>query len=131
MTLENKLHRSLISSLLIIGASASGCTTMRPITPTPTAIEETVRPGDKVRVTTRDNRELEFEVQEITENRLVGEQVKVTFSDIGNIERKESNPVKTTGLVVGVLAGMILLGLAIFAIAHPSFGPMYGGGHGI
>ena len=50
------------------------------------AIKWIFTPGDKVRVTTIDNRKVEFKVVKVTDEAIIGENEKVLFTDISNLE---------------------------------------------
>lgn len=119
------VRKLLILALIVI--VASGCTTMRPVMPEPRASEETLKPGDNVRVFTRDGRVLDFKVKEVTEQRISGEKEEVPFSEIGHIERREFSPWKTTGLAVGGLvvafAVLLVAGLSSGGAGFPAGSP--------
>jgi len=98
-------------SLFLCLSLATGCTTLNPLVPAePQAIMAQVKPGDEVRLTTRDGRVRELTVQEATGQQLVGEQERVTLSDI----------TMTVGLVCGII-GVVVLAFAISFLA--SFRP--------
>ncbi|HTG80370.1 MAG TPA: hypothetical protein VL949_00375 [Geobacteraceae bacterium] len=108
-------------SLFLCLSLATGCTTLNPLVPAePQAIMAQVKPGDEVRLTTRDGRVRELTVQEATGQQLVGEQERVTLSDITMIERREFSTGKTVGLVCGII-GVVVLAFAISFLA--SFRP--------
>jgi len=101
-------------ALLLIACSLSGCTTWRPVPSEPKSISTVLRPGDELRLTTRDSRVRELTVREITGLSISGEQEQVPLSDIARMERREFSPGKTAGLVGGVLGTAILTYAVIF-----------------
>lgn len=106
--------------LALVVCFASGCTTLRPISPESKVVNETLRPNDHIRVTKRDGRVLELTVKEITERTIMGdkgvektghpiEQEWIAIADAVRIERYEYSHMKTAGLIVGLglTAGLI------------------------
>jgi hypothetical protein len=97
---------------------------MRTVAPQPADIGSAVKPGDRVRVTTRDGQVLKFEVTRFTESSLVGESSEgkssdVPLAEITQLDLVEFSPGKSIGLVAGVLAGLLLIGAIMFMIQGP------------
>lgn len=121
-------------SLALSAALASGCTTMRPVPPTAGGFQESIRPGDKVRIVTHDGTEVQLTVTAVTSDALVGEpphgllqksrRITVPFSDIARIERAGFSGRKTAGAGaatvagVGVAVGIVVGILTIWAITR-------------
>ena len=83
---------------------ATGCTTLKPLEPVESqAVLSRIKPGDTLRLTTRDGKVREFIVKEATDRELVGESERVNLSDITDMERREFSTGKTVGLVVGTV----------------------------
>jgi hypothetical protein len=101
--------RSLLFILCI--SLTTGCTTLKPlgVYAEPQAILTQIKPGDKVRLTTRDGNVREFKLKESTAQQLVGEDEVVNLSDIKDIERREFSAWKTTFLVVGTVILVIII----------------------
>ena len=108
------LCRSIV--LLVCMSLATGCTTFKPMAAANTeVIPSRIKPGDEVRLTTRDGRVREFIIKEVTDKQLVGENESVVdLSDITDIERREFSTGKTVGLVGGII-GVVLLIVIIAA----------------
>jgi hypothetical protein len=103
--------RSLVFILCI--SLSTGCTTLKPlgVSAAPQSILTQIKPGDNVRLTTRDGKVREFKLKEATAHQLVGEDEEVNLSDITDIERREFSAWKTTFLVVGtVILVSIIIG---------------------
>ena len=101
-------------AFLLCMTIATGCTTFKPMATTePQVILSQIKPGDEIRLTTRDGRKWEFTIKEVNDKQLVGENEKVNLADITDIERREFSTGKTVGLVGGII---VLLGVLIAAI---------------
>ena len=110
--------RRTVKKLLVLslaGIFASGCTTLHPVPTDPKVIMVDVKQGDTVRVITKNNKELEFEVKEINDKQIIGEKETVAFTDISQIERREVSSGKTTLLVAGVVVGVVVVLISIVA----------------
>ncbi len=110
--------------LVLAFAVASGCTTLRPVPPSATGGYSSVKPGDKVRIVTRDGRDLNLVVISVADDSLVGNPpaagapaVTVAFSEITRIDKVQFSP------VMGVPLGAGCVGAAVaFALAAVYFG---------
>ncbi len=121
----------LASILILIFTLASGCTSLRYIPSDPIYAKDKLKTGDWVQVTTRDGRMIDFEVREVTEDKIVGvkmaavdfssevavSSIEVAFPNIDNIGRREYDGKKTFEFfeVVSNLPKIILL-LAVLVI---------------
>jgi hypothetical protein len=118
--IEGILRNSVV--LILIMQIASGCTSLRPLPDEKNALEQAVKPGDKVHVITRDGQELDFEVTQVTNERIEGSKQGVAVDDIAKIERREISGWKTGGLAFGVT--IVALGaLFIYALSQAAFFP--------
>ncbi len=100
--------------VILMCVSFVGCTTTNALTNMqPSAIQQNVKVGDKVVVLTTDANTQTFEVTEVTETYIAGADIKIDYSDIKSLEKKEINKGKTaaavggTALVVWVIIGII------------------------
>ncbi len=66
--------------------SYSCAPTYHPVYPEPVNINTIIKPGESVKITTKDEKEYEFEVVEITDDAIVGETEKVLFTDIYKLQ---------------------------------------------
>jgi hypothetical protein len=118
--IEGILRNSVV--LILIMQIASGCTSLRPLPDEKNALEQAVKPGDKVHVITRDGQEMDFEVTQVTNERIEGSKQGVAVDDIAKIERREISGWKTGGLAFGVT--IVALGaLFIYALSQAAFFP--------
>lgn len=92
--------------LVLIIQIASGCTSLRPLPVQKDALEQTVKPGDKVHVITRDGQEMEFKVTRISNALIEGTEQGVAMGDIAKIERREISVWKTAAIIVFVALSM-------------------------
>jgi hypothetical protein len=105
-----------IAAVVAAALVVASCTTTRPIDPgAPARIVEEVQPGDRVKITTRDGRELEFEVVTVEPDALVGAEQRVARGEIANLEVTQTSVAKTSALVGGIYLAfflvMVLLGV--------------------
>ncbi|MDD2736883.1 MAG: hypothetical protein PHF56_23360 [Desulfuromonadaceae bacterium] len=83
---------------------ATGCTTLKSLEPVEAqSVLSRIKPGDTLRLTTRDGKVREFILKEATDRELVGESERVNLSDITDLERREFSTGKTVGLVIGTI----------------------------
>lgn len=94
-----KLRRILL--VLFICLNYSCAPTYAPVYPEPVNIKTIIKTGDTVKVTTKDNKEYEFIVVEITEDAIVGETEKLLFKDINKLQKMVATSGESTGQVVG------------------------------
>ena len=102
-------------SLVLIVSLLSGCASVRPISPDPEGIRESLRPGRTVRIATHGGGEHQFTVTAVTDHEIVGEravaivrdsrtwevvQVNVPLSEIASIEERRVSIGKTAALVM-------------------------------
>jgi len=124
--LTSSRTRHLASNALVLLLSlCAACTTMRPV-PVDTVgsqIRSQVQAGDTVRVLTQDNRSETIQVTALGDTALVGTaagaRVEVPYQAIQRLEVRQVSGAKTTGLIIGVVAA-ILLGVAISGAEHPN-----------
>jgi len=69
--------------------------------------------GRPVRVTTTDGRVLEFTVETVTDDALIGATERVGFGEIAHIERREVSVLGTAGVVAGVIAVTVAAGFVV------------------
>jgi hypothetical protein len=98
------LKKFIVVALIL---SISACSSMYPIDKT--AVNTEIEAGDKVRIVTKDAKEIEFQVREVSDTSIVGQTESVQKDEIETIEKKQISPIKT------VFAGIITLGVVGFA----------------
>lgn len=112
------IRKSLVAFLilsLILGSCASHDT----IPAAPGNIQALIEPGDKVRIVTKDNQENEFVVVEVTDEAIVGENVKIPFDDITKLEEETRNAWENIFLIS--LLTIVFVGSEVMAC--PPFSP--------
>jgi len=118
--IEGILRNSIV--LVLIIQIASGCTSFRPLPDEKNALEQTIKPGDKVRVITLHGQKMEFLVTQIANERIEGSRQGVAVDDIAKIERREFSVWKTVGLIASIALFIIYAAL----VGGP--GPLVGSG---
>lgn len=69
--------------------------------------------GREVRVTTTGGRVLEFEVEAVTDDALVGRRERVAFDGIAQVERREISGWRTAAAAAGVVAVAATVGFVV------------------
>jgi len=115
-----KLAQQLLAALVVL--SMVGCTTIQPLTVSPSGLSSTLKRGDQVEVTTSSGKQLKFKVDSVDANGVQGGGQTVAYNDIQSINRKEVDTTRTMWVVLGVVAAG--------AIAAAAGGGGGGGGNG-
>jgi hypothetical protein len=106
----------MVFALVCAALGSCGCTTLRPSAMSTDEIHrqidsgELLKPGDKVRLTTKDGAVHEFQVTAIKtdEGLVVGRNESVRIVDIVGLGKREFAIGKTVGLVIGIVGGLQL-----------------------
>ncbi len=112
--MANKYQSKLFLLFIIITSflAYSCAPTYDPVYPEPVNIKTIIKPGDSVKITTKDKKEYEFIVVDITEDAIVGESEKVLFTEINKLqEMTVTSGENTSRGVVGTIL-IILMGAA-------------------
>ena len=94
----------------------AACTSLRTVPIEAGRAPEGVAPGDTVTVMSVRGEKLEFEVDRLDPDALVGEDTRVAFADIAALEVEKPEPVRTVGLVAGGVVTTILVVLGALAL---------------
>jgi len=86
--------------------------TYTPVYPEPVNIKTIIKPGDTVKVTTKDEKEYEFIAVEITDNAIVGETDKVLFTDIYKLQEMVASSGENTAKGIAGTVFIVILGAA-------------------
>ena len=103
-----KLLTVMFLTLSLISAS---CASHTLVNPEPVKIQSVIKPGDKVKIVTKDNEEISFVVVEVTDEAIVGESQTVLFTDITKLEEQT-----VSGGENFLKISLITLGVAAFAV---------------
>lgn len=115
-----KLVQQFLAVLVVL--SMVGCTTIQPLTASPSQLSSTLKRGDQVEIMTSSGKQLKFKVDSVDANGVQGGGQTVAYNDIQSINRKEVDTSKTLWVVLGVVA--------VGAIAAAAGGGGGGGGNG-
>ena len=120
MRLGQPLEFRVVCLLTALAVAGNGCTSMHRLGsagPEPLASFGSIEPGDEVRLTTRDGREHRFTVKSVTASSLVAaDGSSYELADVLILDRRQFNGLKTTLLIGGVAAGVLVLAYA-YAVA--------------
>jgi hypothetical protein len=97
-----QLVRQISAACVVL--SMVGCTTVQPLTVDPSHLSSTLKPGDKVAVTTASGQQLQFKVDSVDASGLRGGGQQLAYADIQSISRKEVDTQRTMWVVLGVVA---------------------------
>ena len=131
------LRTRSISALLICAIMLGSCTYFKMVKPED--MPDGLKPGDTVKIVTKDGRDVEFKIVTITPEGLVGTPVssvgtaeasevkgqRVEFVEIAKLGKREFSLAKTVGLGVAILAALflVLIAAAANATADLASGP--------
>lgn len=109
--------QTLTSAVLIMCLLVSSCTSLKVVQISDT-ITSDIHAGDRVKIVTKDGRDVEFKVVSVTSESVTGyNQQVIRFSDIAKSEKEELGALKTAGLTGGIVLGLAALFLVIVAAA--------------
>ena len=77
-------HRLALLAVIIL---AFGCTPTHTVKPLPNFVNEAIKPGDKVIITTFAGETIEFVVSEVTNETLIGKNYRVELADIATLKK--------------------------------------------
>lgn len=89
--MKNSTMKVFLSILVMFTfISTSACSSYKKINLTPDSVQQHIKPGDVVKVKTKDGRDLEFIAYTITSTSIIGndDDKPIHFSDIDMIEKK-------------------------------------------
>ena len=72
--------------------------------------------GREVRVTMTDGRVLDFEVEVVTQDSLIGDSGRVALDEIAQVERRGASIWKTAGVAAGVVVVAVTVGFVVFLV---------------
>ena len=107
--MTGKIIIALFLTIFLISAS---CASHTAVYPEPVNIQSVIEPGDTVRIVTKDNQETEFVVTEVTDEDIIGENIRVPLNDITGMEEETvsagKNALNIAILTLGVASAVIL-----------------------
>ena len=83
---NNTFGKSLAVFFLIVAMIATSCASYVKVHPEPVNIQSILKQGDTVKIVTKDNREIEFVVVEVSDEAIIGQNETVLFTDISKLE---------------------------------------------
>ncbi len=118
--------QTLTSAVLVMCLLVSSCTSLKVVQMSDN-ITSDIHEGDRVKIVTKDGRDVEFKVVSVTSEGITGDnQQVIRFSDVAKLEKAELSVVKTAGLAGGIVLGLVGLLIVIAlgaAVADLSSGP--------
>lgn len=106
-----RIHKYSASMLLLFALILGSCASHTAVYPDPVNIQSVIKPGDKVKIVTNDNQETEFEVTDVTDEAILGENQKVLFTDIAKLQEQTVSAGENFGIIslfiIGGAAGAV------------------------
>jgi len=81
-------HKYFSLMVLVVSLIAASCASHTAVYPEPVNIQSVIKPGDTVKIVTKDNEETSFVVIEVTDEAIVGENQTVLFTDITKLQEQ-------------------------------------------
>lgn len=112
-TRKNKFYESLIITLGLNFILLS-CASYTKLIPEPPNIQSSLEIGNNVKILTKDGREIEFRITEIRSDELIGDNERVKFDEISQLELMTASAVDNTLEVASYsLAGILYIGICL------------------
>ena len=111
----------ILIPLLAAALLLSGCTTLHSIPLTPESdVTLMVRPGDRIRVHTKDARVVDLKVVAIEADAFVGNHVRINYVDIAALQVRRIDATRTA--IVAVAGVAVTVGVVAAIAGHPHIG---------
>jgi len=108
----NNTTKNILCLLLSICLVA--CTGRVPVTSThPKDLRAQLQAGDTVRVQLSSGQAVELVLVKITDKEIVGEKARVALADVQSLSAEKRSTGKSTAMVAGIAAGVVVLGIVI------------------
>ena len=119
MTSRLSVNKFIIYLVLI--AFTAGCTTLRPLPESNTqSLASQIEVGDKIKIIRNDLTDVTFEVRANSDEGISGDGVFVAYSDIRQVQVRQSSTGKTVGLVAAIVVVLlVVIGTSNPALAFP------------
>ena len=108
------MYGKLVSVFLLI-LLATGCSTLKPVEMTPQQLQqrisagELISVGDTVKIATSKGEVHNFEVTDITDEQIRGDDIDIPIDEVVAVETREFSAGKTAALAGGTVAGWAIL----------------------
>jgi len=111
MTSRLTVNKFIIYLVLI--AFAAGCTTMRSLPATDAqSLASQIEVGDKIKISRNDYTDVTFKVSAVSDEGISGDGVFVAYSDIRQVQVRQSSTGKTVGLVAAFVLVLVVASAA-------------------
>ena len=101
-----------ITSLIVFLLILASCASHTAVYPEPVNIQSVIKPGDTIKVVTKDNQEANFVVTEVTDKAIIGENHKILFSDIEKLQEQTVSAGENFGVITLITIGVAAEGAA-------------------
>jgi len=108
----NPFGKILAVFFLIVAMIATSCASYVKVHPERINIQSVLKQGDTVKIVTKDNREIEFIVVEVSDEAIIGENETVLFTDISKLEEMSVSAGENVLIIIGFTAGAAAQGMS-------------------
>ncbi len=110
---------------LVLISFTAGCTTMRSLPATDAqSLASQIEVGDEIKIMRNDDTDVTFKVSAVSDEGISDEGIFVAYSDIREVQVRQSSTGKTVGLVAAIVAIAIIIAKGIEDLGdEPFFGP--------
>lgn len=121
--INNVIGQWLVALVAIAFLFSISCANYTVIKAQQPSLQDNLKEGDIVRVFTKDGRDLQLRILDITDEAIIGDDQRllarnkktIAIDEISSLEKKQLSAGKTAGLVAGILVGAIALPLIYLA----------------
>ncbi len=123
--INNPVGKRLLLVFIISNLITASCASYVKVHPEPVNIQSVLKQGDTVKIVTKDDREIEFIVVEVSDEAIIGENETVLFTDISKLEEKGLSEKGKNALVI--TGKILLISLYVAAVGASAIGSDMGG----
>ena len=102
----------LINALIVVLLTSCASYTYKEFAPLDN-LQSTLIPGDTVRIVIKDGRDLEFTIEAVTSEEIVGDGQRVLFSDIAKLEERELGDTQEDGSTASTVLSWLSLEILV------------------
>jgi len=113
--INNPFGKGLMLVFMVCNLITASCASYAKVYPEPIHIQSLITPGDTVKIVTKDNREIEFVVVEVSDEAIIGENETVLFTDISTLEKMNVSAGKNALVITGKIL-LITLSMGLGSI---------------
>ena len=122
--INNPFGKKLMLVFMVCNLITASCASYVKVRPERINIQSLLRKGDTVRIVTKDKREVDFVVIEVSDEAIIGENEKVQFTDISTLEKMNGSAGENALVITGKV---LLISLYVASVGLGAIGSGMGG----